>query len=111
MGFVVLTGIVVNNSILLIDSYVQMIKSSRKKKLLLIKDYQTINQHRSKPMLITTITTVSGLLPLVISSGGSHLWQGFALTVITGLCGSFACILIITPILFNTYQKNLNTQQ
>ncbi|MEJ5360876.1 MAG: efflux RND transporter permease subunit [Spirochaetota bacterium] len=108
MGFVVLTGIVVNNSILLLDSYLQHIKSSRQKKFLLIKDYHTINQHRSKPMLITTITTVSGLLPLVISSSGSHLWQGFAVTVISGLCGSFVCILIITPILFNSYQKNFN---
>jgi HAE1 family hydrophobic/amphiphilic exporter-1 len=108
MGFVVLTGIVVNNSILLIDSYMQKIKTSRQMRLLLLKDYQTINQHRSKPMLITTITTVSGLLPLVISSGGSHLWQGFAVTVIAGLCGSFVCILIITPIVFNAYQKNFN---
>lgn len=105
MGFVVLTGIVVNNSILLIDSYLQKIKNSKIKKPLVFKDYQVINQQRIKPMLITTITTVSGLLPLVISSSGSNLWQGFAITIISGLIGSLFCIVIITPVLFNNYQK------
>jgi HAE1 family hydrophobic/amphiphilic exporter-1 len=105
MGFVVLAGIVVNNAILLIDSYVHKFNNFKKKKLLAFKDYQEINNQRNKPMLITTITTVTGLLPLVISSGGSHLWQGFAITIITGLCGSFVCILIITPVVFNYYQR------
>jgi len=105
MGFVVLTGIVVNNAILLIDSYVHKFNNFKKKKLLAFKDYQEINNQRNKPMLITTITTVTGLLPLVISSGGSHLWQGFAITIIAGLCGSFVCILIMTPIVFNDFQK------
>ena len=105
MGFVVLAGIVVNNAILLVDSYVHKFNNFKKKKLLAFKDYQEINNQRNKPMLITTITTVTGLLPLVISSGGSHLWQGFAITIITGLCGSFVCILIITPVVFNYYQR------
>jgi len=105
MGFVVLAGIVVNNAILLIDSYLQKIKGFKKKKFLLLNDYKEINQKRSNPMLITTITTVTGLLPLVISSGGSHLWQGFAITIIAGLCGSFVCILIMTHVVFNYYQR------
>lgn len=106
MGFVVLTGTVVNNSILLIDSYLHKLKNKHTR--LTVEDYYTLTHKRLQPMLITTTTTVAGLFPLIISSNSSYLWQGFAITIISGLCGSFICILIITPLLFEKYLHFVN---
>lgn len=59
-------------------------------------------------MLAATITTVTGLLPLIFSSSGSNLWQGFAITLTAGLCGSLLFLPVLTPLLFDLYQKNFS---
>lgn len=105
MGFIVLTGTVVNNSILLIDAYLGEIAKRHKKRYLTVYDYFNLSKKRLRPMLATTITTVTGLLPLIVSTSGSHLWQGFAITLTAGLCGSLLFILVTTPLLFDLYQK------
>ena len=103
LGLIVLTGTVVNNSILLIDSYTNAL--SKKKTSLSLHDYIHLSLQRLRPMSMTTLTTASGLFPLLFAGGGNSFWQGFAITIIAGLCGALAIIMIITPVMFDVTIK------
>ncbi len=99
LGCIVLTGTVVNNSILLLDSYSNTLINKRAP--LSLNDYIMLSLQRFRPMLMTTVTTVAGLVPLLFTGGGSNLWQGFAISLIAGLSGTLAIIMIITPVMFH----------
>lgn len=90
IGIILLAGIVVNNAIVLIDYTNQLRATGMKKKEALLK----ASKVRMRPILMTTLTTVLGLLPMAISTAeGSELRIPMALTVIGGL--SFATILTL----------------
>ncbi|MBU1077877.1 MAG: efflux RND transporter permease subunit, partial [Spirochaetes bacterium] len=56
---------------------------------------------RLRPIFMTTLTTVLGLLPILLNTGeGSNLWQPLALTIITGLLFSTILSLFIVPALY-----------
>lgn len=103
LGFIVLTGTVVNNSILLIDSYTNEL--NKKGTTLSLQDYIHLSLLRFRPMLMTTLTTVTGLFPLLFAGSGNSLWQGFAITIIVGLCSTLAIIMIITPVMFDVSSR------
>jgi HAE1 family hydrophobic/amphiphilic exporter-1 len=93
IGMILLAGIVVNNAIVLIDYTNQLRATGMEKKAALKKAAQV----RMRPILMTTLTTVLGLLPMAISTAeGSELRIPMALTVIGGL--SFATILTLIVI-------------
>lgn len=98
MGFIALSGIVVNNSILLIDMMNQMRKASPD------GDINTIvldaSSNRLRPILLTTITTVIGMIPLTYAG---DLWSPLAYAVMFGLVFSVIITLVLIPI---TYSKN-----
>ena len=94
VGLMMLGGIVVNNAILLIDHTNQL----RKKKIKYIKAVVLASRDRLRPILMTTITTLLGLLPMAISTQeGSNLWSPLAITVMGGLMSSTILTLVIVP--------------
>jgi len=107
MGLTILMGLVVNNAIVLIDHINQLRAEghSRREAILLG------GQHRLRPILITAVTTILGLLPLVAPilfprwfgpvEGRSGSWAPIGLVILGGLTTSTFLTLIITPTLYS----------
>ncbi len=91
LGMLALTGIVVNNGILLIDA----MDRARTEGLSLEAAAVAAVQKRLRPILLTTLTTTLGLLPLAFSS--ATLWPPFAWALMSGLALSTALTLIVIP--------------
>ncbi len=85
LGFVILIGIVVNNAILLVHQTLYHIREDRMEVGLAI---ETATQNRIRPIFMSTLTSVFGMLPLVIVPGaGSELYRGLG----SRRCGPAAC--------------------
>ncbi|MFA6078698.1 MAG: efflux RND transporter permease subunit [Candidatus Omnitrophota bacterium] len=94
VGLMMLGGIVVNNSILLIDH----INTLRKTGIKSLKAVVLASRDRLRPILMTTITTLLGLMPMAISSQeGANLWSPLAITVMGGLISSTVLTLVLIP--------------
>ncbi|MGI6036655.1 MAG: efflux RND transporter permease subunit, partial [Limnochordia bacterium] len=97
MGLIVLGGIVVNNAIVLI-TYMQML---RERGMDLEQAVITAAERRLRPILMTTATTVLGLVPLALELGeGTELQAPLARTVIGGLVASTFVTLFLIPTLY-----------
>ncbi|MFT5327358.1 MAG: HAE1 family hydrophobic/amphiphilic exporter-1 [Planctomycetaceae bacterium] len=99
LGFVILIGTVVNNPILIVH---QSLNLMREKNLppntAIIESVRT----RVRPIFMTTLTTVLGLLPLVLFPGaGSELYRGLGSVVLGGLLVSTIFTLVLVPTLFS----------
>ncbi len=98
IGAIVLAGIVVNNAIVLVD-YVNQL---RRRGLALAEALRTAGQARLRPILITTMTTVLGLLPMAVGVGrGFEIRQSLAVTVIAGLLASTLLTLVVVPVVYH----------
>ncbi|MFC2167443.1 efflux RND transporter permease subunit [Acidobacteriota bacterium] len=107
IGVILLGGIVVNNSILLVDH----INLKRKEGLPLLDAVLKGAQERIRPIFLTTSTTVLGMLPLVliqIEAGRKRIWSSLALSAVGGLISSTIFILIVIPI-FYYYGENIQS--
>ena len=97
LGLVMLVGLVVNNGIVLID-YIQQLKAQG------LSSHKACVQgaaQRLRPILMTSATTILGLLPLALGLGrGTELGQPMAITVIGGLIFSTALTLYVIPLIF-----------
>ncbi|MDL2252127.1 efflux RND transporter permease subunit, partial [Odoribacter sp. OttesenSCG-928-J03] len=104
-GFIILIGIVVNNSIILID-YTSILRRRgyRKPRALIMAGIS-----RLRPILITTITTIVAMFPLALGKGEfvAGLGAPFAITVIGGLTMSTLLTLIIIPTLYSGLEDAL----
>lgn len=97
IGIVMLSGIVVNNAIVLFE-YFQILRKKHKKLEESVIEACTI---RLRPILMTTLTTILGLLPIAIGLGsGSELQSSMAITVIAGLTFATFLTLIYIPFLY-----------
>jgi multidrug efflux pump subunit AcrB len=94
VGLTSLVGIVVNNSIILVD-YTNQLRRQGKNSLEAI---QTAGETRFKPIVLTTLTTIGGLLPLTL--GGGTLWGPMGWTIIGGLATSTVLTLVVVPVLY-----------
>ncbi|MCB0853892.1 MAG: efflux RND transporter permease subunit, partial [Bacteroidetes bacterium] len=94
VGFTSLVGIVVNTSIILVDYSNQLLA----KGLPLREALQQASETRFKPIILTTLTTIFGLLPLTLS--GSNLWSPLGWTIIGGMVSSTLLTLLIVSILY-----------
>ncbi|MFH1406528.1 MAG: efflux RND transporter permease subunit, partial [Candidatus Omnitrophota bacterium] len=104
LGFIMLVGIVVNNAIVLI-SYINIL---RKRGMPMIEAIKTGGADRLRPVLMTTITTVFGLLPLAISRGeGSETWQPLGVSILSGLLLSTIVTMIIVPTLYAVFEERI----
>jgi len=99
IGLISLFGIVVNNAIILIDTTNQNLLASLDKKGAILSASAT----RFTPILLTTLTTIGGLLPLTLFGGS--LWQPLGVVIISGLCISAIASFIIVPILTELFTK------
>jgi HAE1 family hydrophobic/amphiphilic exporter-1 len=94
IGSVMLAGIVVNNSIVLIDA----INRLRRKGTAKFNAVLTAGHMRLRPILMTTLTTILGLVPMALSWGeGAELRTPLAITVISGLLFSTLITLLVIP--------------
>ena len=106
VGFIILIGIVVNNSIILIDYTSQLRRQgNRKPRALIIAGIS-----RVRPILITAITTIVAMFPLAMGQGEfvSGLGAPFAITVIGGLTMSTLLTLVIIPTLYSGLEEALH---
>ena len=103
IGVVMLAGIVVNNAILLVDAANRL---RRKRGLAKLEAIRRAGRQRLRPILMTTATTVLGLLPMAIGLGeGSELRSPMALTVIGGLLSSTALTLVVIPVVYSVLDR------
>jgi HAE1 family hydrophobic/amphiphilic exporter-1 len=102
IGFVLLAGIVVNNAIVLVDYTNQL----RRRGLAKIEALKTAGKIRLRPILMTTATTVLGLLPMALGLGeGAELRTPMALTVIGGLVTSTLLTLLVVPAVYTVLDR------
>ncbi|KAF7771270.1 hypothetical protein PCIT_a4343 [Pseudoalteromonas citrea] len=99
LGVLALAGIVVNTAIILIESAIKGIENGLQKKQAIAA---AVNE-RFRPILLTTITTIIGMLPL--TSSQSPLWPPLAWAVIGGLITSTALMMFIMPLALNLLLK------
>lgn len=100
LGGVILIGIVVNNAIVLVD-YTNQLRARGMTKTDAIVEAGKV---RLRPILMTTITTVLGLLPMAISSGeGAEMRRPMAFTLIAGLSVATLLTLFIIPMAYNLF--------
>ena len=95
LGFVILIGIVVNNAILLIH---QTLYHIRQEGLAADEAIRLATRNRIRPIFMSTLTSVFGMLPLVLFPGaGSELYRGLGSVVVGGLSLSAIITLLIVP--------------
>jgi len=95
LGFVILSGIVVNNAILLVHRTLQTIKNNNLETNDAILD---ATNSRIRPIFMSTLTSIFGMLPLVIFPGaGSELYKGLGSVILGGLGLSAILTLLIVP--------------
>jgi len=102
VGIIILSGIVVNNGIVLIDRINQLRQEGKEKFSAIIQG----GSDRIRPVLITATTTIIGMLPMALSTQeGSELKAPMALTVIGGLFSATFFTLVIIPIIYSLLVK------
>ncbi|MEW6991121.1 efflux RND transporter permease subunit [Colwelliaceae bacterium 6441] len=102
IGVIMLTGIVVNNAIVLVDRINQL----RHKGVEKFSAIMQASESRFRPIIMTTLTTVLGLLPLAIGSGeGSELRAPLAITVMSGLLIATLLTLLLIPVLYSLFDR------
>jgi HAE1 family hydrophobic/amphiphilic exporter-1 len=98
MGLIMLIGIVVNNAILLVD-YINMMR--RDEGLDLVPAVIKAGKLRLRPILMTTLTTVLGLMPLALGIGvGAEMQASLGRVVIGGLLASTLITLVLIPVVY-----------
>jgi multidrug efflux pump subunit AcrB len=99
IGFISLIGVVVNNSIILVDYTNKLVAEGRNK----IEALKKAGETRFTPIILTTFTTIGGLLPLTLRGG--TLWAPMGWTIIGGLLVSTFLTLLVVPVLYKLYTR------
>ncbi len=109
LGVIVLVGIVVNNAIVLIDYTNRLIRDHG---MALREAVVTAGKRRLRPILMTTSTTVLGLLPMSLGIGeGSELQAPMARVVIGGLVTSTLITLVFIPVVYFTLESRVDARR
>ena len=102
LGLIMLAGIVVNNAIVFVD-YINHLRANGRSKADAIVQAGSV---RLRPILMTTATTVLGLLPMALGLGaGSEIRTPMAITVVAGLISSTALTLIVIPTVYSLLDR------
>jgi len=97
LGLIMLAGIVVNNAIVLVD-YINHLRANGMEKIEAIVTAGTV---RLRPILMTTATTVLGLMPMALGFGeGAEIRTPMAITVVAGLVSSTVLTLLVIPTVY-----------
>lgn len=98
VGMIMLVGMVVKNAIVLID-YINL---NRERGMSIITAVTHGGRSRLRPILMTTLTTILGMVPLAIGTGqGSEMWQSLGISIIGGMTFSAIISLILIPALYS----------
>ena len=104
LGIVMLIGIVVNNAIVLV-SYVNL---TRARGLGMMDALKEAGERRLRPILMTTLTTTLGMLPMALSRGeGAEIWRPLAFSVIGGLTFSTLVTLVLIPVVYSLVEDKV----
>jgi HAE1 family hydrophobic/amphiphilic exporter-1 len=102
IGVIMLMGIVVNNGIVMVDAANQLRETG-------LDRFEAIREAakiRLRPVLLTSMTTISGMVPLALEIGdGSEAWSGMAQAVIGGLIMSTVLTLVVVPTFYTIFAK------
>ena len=102
IGIIMLMGIVVNNAIVLID-YIELL---RNKGIEMREAIRLAGTTRLRPILMTTLTTVLGWIPMALGIGtGAGYYQGMSIAVIFGLSTSTLLTLIVIPLIYSLVEE------
>lgn len=102
IGFVMLAGISVNNGIVMVDYINQLKRRGLEKKEAIIQACSV----RLRPVLITALTTIMGMLPMALSvSQGSEMRAPMAITVVGGLVATTFLTLFVIPIIYSYFDR------
>lgn len=102
LGLIMLAGIVVNNAIVLIDKINQLRTTGIDKLSAIIQ----AGESRLRPILMTTLTTTLGMIPLAIGIGeGTEIRAPMAITVIGGLLVSTLLTLVVIPVMYQLLDR------
>ncbi|TMO82673.1 efflux RND transporter permease subunit [Pseudoalteromonas spongiae] len=109
LGFVILAGVVVNNAILIVHQALNNLKYKGLSAQLAIKESV---ESRVRPIMMSTLTSVGGMLPLVLMPGaGSELYRGLGGVVVGGLVVSTIFTLILVPVILSFLLKDSDIKQ
>lgn len=97
IGLVGLSGIVVNDSIVLVDCINRMRKSG----LSLFDAIVAGGQQRLRPIISTTVSTVGGIITLTITD---ELWEGLGVVIIFGICFATVLTLVVVPVMYSLFE-------
>jgi HAE1 family hydrophobic/amphiphilic exporter-1 len=102
IGVIMLMGIVVKNAIVLVD-YTKQLRAGG---MTLNEAVVTGGKTRLRPVLMTSLTTIFGMVPLALSRGeGSEIWNALGITVIGGLSVSGLVTLILVPLVYSLVHR------
>ena len=108
VGFILLIGIIVNNGILLMDAINQRVASG----LSIMDAVLEGVESRTRPILMTTFSTVFGMLPtLVLEAEGKELYQGMAIVNVFGMIFGTFLTLVVTPIIIRFFMELSNKSE
>ncbi|MDH6304795.1 HAE1 family hydrophobic/amphiphilic exporter-1 [Parabacteroides sp. PF5-5] len=103
IGLIMLMGIVVKNGIVIIDYMILC----RERGQSIITAAVTAGKSRLRPVLMTTLTTVLGMLPLALGTGeGAEMWRSMGMTVAWGLSVSTLITLVLIPVVYCIFAAN-----
>jgi HAE1 family hydrophobic/amphiphilic exporter-1 len=106
IGVIMLAGIVVSNAILLVD-YTTTLRTRDKMPLRVA--VETAGRTRLRPIVMTTLTTILGLVPMSLGIGeGAELQAPLARVVIGGLAASTLITLVFVPTLYTIFEEGLS---
>ena len=105
IGVLILMGVVAKNGIVLID----YIKICRERGMNLTDAIVTAGKSRLRPVLMTTLTTVLGMLPMALGTGeGSEMWRAMGTTVAWGLSIGTLVTFFLIPVVYCIFSKKEN---
>ena len=108
IGMVMLAGIIVNNGIVFVDSINQL----REEGMDMEEAIVITGKNRLRPIVMTALTTILGLLPMAIGAGmGADMAQPMALVVIGGLTYGTLLTLIVVPCIYAAFNKKRKNKQ
>ena len=108
LGILMLIGIVVNNGIVLVDYTILC----RERGMSIHDAVVTAGRSRLRPILMTTLTTVLGMVPMAVGNGvGAEMWNSLGMSVAWGLSFSTFITLILIPTLYAWFAHNGERRQ
>ena len=108
VGIIILLGIVVKNGIVLIDYTILC----RERGMSVVQASVTAARSRLRPILMTTLTTVLGMLPMALGRGeGAEMWRSLGMTVVWGLTISTLVTLVLIPAVYCVFATRQERRQ